>query len=1127
MNRHYKDSSELLTIPEIGCWTVKCWSLTSQTTSVGVTESSGEDTTNEELTEIFKDTGLMDVETQHEQTSLALLSNCAIEEMTNNLGIAGASEDHFPKKMHLCSSKECCSSEASSVNNLGSSVTNSETIFYLDSKGNLLENVMTSSTEMMDNILPVKFDGDSSNSLISIDEGLSSKDDNQASLALHAVQIEGDTCGEPDGTSNGFMEGHGFNYDQMVIVPASSGHEGSHLMSMSGDGAVSDKDRGGTGSCCSEEGPNICQMALPGTGKRARKPTHKGEDYKQNVLRSVKSCRTSSGPRKAGKAATEPQGTLLDTKDSTCQEEAHVKVESSMGVQHLNEQQRQATLVKSHIHSTKKRRRKRNAFDSISGSVGRRKLDKSAFKKSTSSKNGHRRPTFHCIKCPMSFPWLSELKSHFLTHTDSGPPAQHASAATNKKKSYSCGACGEKFRTSKLLCSHEQREHLVEGGSGGAVLQCKLCPSSFSHAASFKVHMRAHRGEKPYQCSECGAEFVQSGHLMIHKRIHTGEKPYTCDICSVQFKQISHLKTHVRTHTLDRPYKCSECNAAFAQNSSLKRHIRSHTGEKPYKCGVCSMTFVVKSNLQRHSYTHTGEKPYPCDLCTASFGQVIDLKRHKISHTGIKPYKCDLCEAQFSRKNNLKWHRLTHAEGATYKCEVCEVPFATPGDLRFHKRSHDPPKPYQCSRCPASFQQYCSLTNHQLIHTGQMPKFKRKQSKSSPSSSNASSSNSNGGGGARKPFVCSVCKATFCEKRNWRRHVISVHSDLHAKEKRLGCTTMNASTEYIGKENTSAPPNDIKSQLLLKSENESECGQLQEVDVKTENCLVQGQSGSYVASADGASHGQFLTDLLSPGASVTPEGTAVVSGVIAMQQQEPQGYQQMIYQSPDPLASSAITNNSSLLTVPSNVLVSNSSSSDSAHYNVSNSNGGALLSQLVLTTGPNEVSKVARPAGSCSNHAAHILTLVDAVSNHWQAWCLCETGQPGSSSNAQYVQSSSSSSTGAPAVPDVTVLPITSVGQAPSLTSILTDNTVISNLSALSSNSNCLSTPITNVCPPSSVSSNNNNTNAVLLDGSNSFIASPGSIISSSNLVSPSTIMFIPSVGGNNVAVLPTTTEPI
>ena len=66
---------------------------------------------------------------------------------------------------------------------------------------------------------------------------------------------------------------------------------------------------------------------------------------------------------------------------------------------------------------------------------------------------------------------------------------------------------------------------------------------------SYKIHMRVHRGEKPYTCVECGAGFVQSGHLNIHKRTHTGEKPYTCDICNSNFKQISHLKTHVRTHT--------------------------------------------------------------------------------------------------------------------------------------------------------------------------------------------------------------------------------------------------------------------------------------------------------------------------------------------------------------------------------------------------------------------------------------------------------------------------------------------------------------------------------------------------------------------------------------------------
>ena len=487
--------------------------------------------------------------------------------------------------------------------------------------------------------------------------------------------------------------------------------------------------------------------------------------------------------------------------------------------------------------------------------------------------------------------------------------------------------------------------------------------------------MRAHRGEKPYQCSECGAEFFQSGHLMIHKRVHTGEKPYTCDICLVQFKQISHLKTHARTHTQEKPYKCDVCDAAFAQNSSLKRHKRSHTGEKPYTCEQCGMSFVVKSNLQRHSFTHTGEKPYSCNLCSASFGQLIDLRRHKISHTGIKHYKCDECEASFSRKNNLKWHMYTHAEGATYKCDTCNVYFSTPGDLRFHKRSHEPPKPYQCNVCPASFQQICSLKNHELIHTSEFPAIKKLKNKAKGSSNNSVPCNSKSSN-SNKPYSCPYCDSSFCEKRNYRRHLISMHPD-----------------------NMTSNKKDLTDQVDDKCVFKSSVVKLKEEEPKI---ITSGELGQLTV---GYNNGQSIE--VSPSSHVilgealsTNNGLQIVPSVIN------QGYTPLLIQglAADTANNATIVNGSQMgvgtvvVNNTSFVNISGSSPTSEKQYNATPITtttaavpATSLLNQLIITTGPDQPAKQAKPAGSCPNHSSHILTLVDQTSNHWQAWCLCDS----------------------------------------------------------------------------------------------------------------------------------------
>ncbi|KAA0198138.1 hypothetical protein HAZT_HAZT000096 [Hyalella azteca] len=1027
--------------------------------------------------------------------------------MTSNLNVnsaAGANEEKSSKNKSHCSMIRHSRDATEPV--LCTSNSAPDTIFYLDNKGNLIEGVVSDSCQMSE-IMTVKYDGDSTSTILGIGPKFH---ENNVRLSMESVHLEADTCQEPCGSP--FYpknETDAMDYQQMVLVPSSKAEGNTDLITIC-DGmqtvlmeteSVTCPDENHDTENCND---TFCHVKsntdpLSGGSKRTRKPTHKGEDYKKSFMNSVRNCKAAGMSNKV----TVVQACAANSALAASEDPLPKKEGSSDFATHLVKEEIQSKSLDSGFPCGRRKRKKKDSFDASSQSekISRRRVDKSSFKKSTSLKNGHRRPTFRCRKCPLSFSWVSELKSHFLTHSNNGSTGNTGSSSNtcnsgNRKKSFMCMECDETFRTAKLLTCHEQREHQGLPRPVGGSWQCKLCSSTFAHAASFKVHMRAHRGEKPYQCGECGAVFVQSGHLMIHKRIHTGEKPYTCDICLVQFKQISHLKTHVRTHTLDRPYKCSKCDSAFAQNSSLKRHMRSHTGEKPYKCEVCGMTFVVKSNLQRHTYTHTGEKPYPCDLCNASFGQVIDLKRHKISHTGIKPYKCDLCEAQFSRKNNLKWHRLTHAEGATFKCDVCDVPFATPGDLRFHKRSHDPPKPYQCTRCPASFQQFCSLTNHQLIHTGEMPRFKKQSSKSNNStkvnnSSSSCSSNSSGSNTSKKPFSCNNCDATFCEKRNWKRHVISMHTDLHTKDKRLG-RKMHSSTLTNG---------DIP-KLESSVDNKS-----QEVNVKIEHGFSPGDSSPYESAEDHVTNGQLLCEIFNSTGPSVSEGLPMLPGVITLQQQEQQSqqsYQQMLFQTPDSV--SVTTNNAQSSVVSSESVVVSSGVPESPQYSVSGS--GALLNQLILTTGPNESSKVARPAGNCTNHLAHILTLVDAVNNHWQAWCLCDS--------SQLLPPTAGVDSGSCAV-----LPVASLESvsSPIISPNSCRNTQTSccqSVMAPINNAVMSSSHVPNVSP-GSINANN----SIVVEGTNSFMASPGSILGTSNLMAQNAIMFIPSVGGQNVAVMP------
>ena len=135
--------------------------------------------------------------------------------------------------------------------------------------------------------------------------------------------------------------------------------------------------------------------------------------------------------------------------------------------------------------------------------------------------------------------------------------------------------------------------------------KCQVCEKSYTRMSTLKLHMRAHRGEKPYKCLVCLKSFSQAANLTAHFRIHSGEKPFKCRVCDRRFSQSSSVTTHMRTHNGERPYKCDICGKAFADSSTLTKHTRTHTGERPYQCNICLQRFSQSGNLNRHKRIHS------------------------------------------------------------------------------------------------------------------------------------------------------------------------------------------------------------------------------------------------------------------------------------------------------------------------------------------------------------------------------------------------------------------------------------------------------------------------------------------------------------------------------------------
>ncbi|XP_042577007.1 gastrula zinc finger protein XlCGF9.1-like [Cyprinus carpio] len=101
-------------------------------------------------------------------------------------------------------------------------------------------------------------------------------------------------------------------------------------------------------------------------------------------------------------------------------------------------------------------------------------------------------------------------------------------------------------------------------------LSCIQCGKFFSSHAYLEVHMRIHKGEKPFTCKQCGRSFTAKGSLTRHMRIHTGEKPFTCQQCGKSFSNRGHLRDHMNVHNAERPFTCSQCGKGFNQKNFLK-----------------------------------------------------------------------------------------------------------------------------------------------------------------------------------------------------------------------------------------------------------------------------------------------------------------------------------------------------------------------------------------------------------------------------------------------------------------------------------------------------------------------------------------------------------------------------
>ena len=281
----------------------------------------------------------------------------------------------------------------------------------------------------------------------------------------------------------------------------------------------------------------------------------------------------------------------------------------------------------------------------------------------------------------------------------------------------SCELCSIEFTSKKLLKSHYEENHEIDGQK-----VCLYCDYFAKDLASLKIHIdnkHQEHSKSKYFCDLCQRGFIFDTSLKKHQDLH---KSYAkqkgllriCDICGQKYHSAG-LKEHMRQkHPKNdaKTFICEVCGFSAITAALLARHkYRKHQVEKHKKCPHCefkaSCSQKIKIHVDRNHSEHYEQK-LSC-ACGKKFIYDQSLKQHSSyecihskyrkekkvfdKHKRILQIPCCYCEKVFnnsySAKNHYKKDHLNQPilfEGSLkkYSCDECEDFFFSDKELKEH-----------------------------------------------------------------------------------------------------------------------------------------------------------------------------------------------------------------------------------------------------------------------------------------------------------------------------------------------------------------------------------------------------------------------------------------------------------
>ena len=292
---------------------------------------------------------------------------------------------------------------------------------------------------------------------------------------------------------------------------------------------------------------------------------------------------------------------------------------------------------------------------------------------------------------------------------------RHVSDVHERKLSYYCDKCGQKFHNQANFKTHMVKNHQINRNqvkithsleldvankifkSSQDKIFCTQCQKSYHKRYSKILHVKKFHLNMVHPCHYCGAIFQNGTELALHisndhndmgisnflyqdqkisikspKKEETeipDEWPFQKN--QSEEKSEKNLVTgNIESHfsRINWQWHCKNCQGKFSKKDDMRRHyIIEHLGETPEICEICGDSFTAQGMIFHKELAHFTKRKF--------LKNMPDQKAFQLFQDGLL---CKKCGREFKTEAKVQKHiQNAHLRQTKQNCEHCDAKFVS------------------------------------------------------------------------------------------------------------------------------------------------------------------------------------------------------------------------------------------------------------------------------------------------------------------------------------------------------------------------------------------------------------------------------------------------------------------